>query len=101
MKEGGPKKKRHFASRSHSNTLDITYYLLHPLLASLSHQEKGEKKTMAHASIFRVGSAFNAVLLACIILKHVSLAVARSALRHVCMAFLLPLMLLHVAIIDG
>ncbi|WDK12856.1 hypothetical protein CGRA01v4_04137 [Colletotrichum graminicola] len=56
---------------------------------------------MARTSIFRLGSAFNAALLACIILKHISLALARSAARHVCMAFLMPIMILHVAIIDG
>ncbi|KAK2001026.1 hypothetical protein LX36DRAFT_708867 [Colletotrichum falcatum] len=53
---------------------------------------------MARTSIFRLGSAFNAALLTCIILKHVSLALARSAVRHVCMALLMPIMLFHVAI---
>ncbi|CCF35311.1 hypothetical protein CH063_07124 [Colletotrichum higginsianum] len=56
---------------------------------------------MPRTSVFRVGSAFNVVLLVCIILKHVALAVARSTMRHACMAVLMPIMLLHVAIIEG
>ncbi|KAK2059069.1 hypothetical protein LY76DRAFT_512792 [Colletotrichum caudatum] len=56
---------------------------------------------MAGTSIFRLSSAFNAALLICIILKHVSLGLARSAFRHACMAFLMPIMLIHVAIVDG
>ncbi|KAK1573252.1 uncharacterized protein LY79DRAFT_673766 [Colletotrichum navitas] len=50
---------------------------------------------MARTSIFRLGSAFNAALLTCIILKHISLALVRSAARHVCMVFLMPIMILH------
>lgn len=56
---------------------------------------------MTHSSIFRVSSAFNAMLLACIILKHVMLSVARSTIRHACIAILFPIVFLHIAIIDG
>lgn len=56
---------------------------------------------MARSSLFPITSAFNVFLLICIILKHVALGVARSTLRHACMAVLFPVMLLHIAIIEG
>ncbi|KAF6800152.1 hypothetical protein CSOJ01_12349 [Colletotrichum sojae] len=56
---------------------------------------------MARLSLFPITSAFNAILLFCIILKHVAIGVARSTARHACMAVLFPLMLLHIVVIEG
>ncbi|KAF4779145.1 hypothetical protein HER10_EVM0001371 [Colletotrichum scovillei] len=56
---------------------------------------------MAPTSIFRVSSALNAILLTCIILKHVALGVAHSTMRNACMVVLMPFMFFHIAIIEG
>ncbi|KAK1702531.1 hypothetical protein BDP67DRAFT_264823 [Colletotrichum lupini] len=60
-----------------------------------------QTKTMARTSIFRVSSALNAILLTCIILKHVALGVARSTMRNACLVVLMPFMFFHIAIIEG
>ncbi|KAL0943219.1 uncharacterized protein CTRU02_201105 [Colletotrichum truncatum] len=56
---------------------------------------------MARLSLFPITSVFKAFLLACIILKHVALGVARSSLRHAYIAVLFPLVLLQIIILEG
>lgn len=82
-----------------TSQLVLSRFLAYSKLLSFLHPPR--TKIMARTSIFRISSALNAILLTCIILKHVALGVARSTMRNACMVVLMPFMFFHIAIIEG